>query len=130
VLISRKPDEGKELIDPIPYLLRGGPLLLQAVRDVLVYGHMGKKGVILEHQTDTPLPRRKFRDSPVAKVDLPPVRGKNSGDELQCCGFAAAGWTEQADELTLAGMNIGFEGKIGKAPFEPLCFQFHFITPQ
>ena len=79
------------------------PADLQAEGDVLAHGHPGKQRVFLEDHR----PRRLGLEHPLAEgEDLPRTRPREPGDGVQQRGLAAAGRSEQADELARGDVQI------------------------
>ena len=84
----------------------------QAVDDVFGHRHMRPQRVALEdHRHLALLGRQRARlrrHQPVADMDLAARRLEEAGDQPQRRGLAAAGWAEQADQLSM----IDFQGNI------------------
>ncbi|MCY1285229.1 hypothetical protein D9M70_341560 [compost metagenome] len=83
-------------------LVLGQALHLQAVGDVVAHVHGGEQRVRLEHQVQRPAVRRDRRDVPAIQVDAARGRRLESGEHSQERALAAAGGTEQGEELVLA----------------------------
>ena len=71
----------------------------QAVGDVVEHRHVAEQGVGLEDETDPPLLHRQPRRVVVAEANPAAVGGLEAGDDAQQRGLAAAGRSEQRDEL-------------------------------
>ncbi len=80
-------------------LLLGQPLLLQAEGDIALDREMGKQRVALEHHVDRAPIGRHCRDVCPIEQDAPLARGLEAGQHAQQGGLAAAGGTEQREEL-------------------------------
>ena len=80
------------------------PLAMQAAKDVLPHGHVGKQRVILEEVAHVPLLRREvdllFRveEHDAVELDMPAVGLFDAGDALERVALAAARGAEQAGD--------------------------------
>jgi hypothetical protein len=63
--------------------------------DILV----GKEGLVLEHQAKVALVHRHVTDVVAFKQHLPAIGGLQPGNDAQQCGLAAAGRTQQAEDV-------------------------------
>ena len=79
--------------------LRLAAQILQREEDVLAHGQMRIEGIILENQTDAALFGRQCGHIVFAEEDLARCRRFKPADEIERGALAAAGGTEQADEL-------------------------------
>ena len=62
---------------------------------------MRVKGIILEDQADSPVFRRQIGNVVFAEKDFPARRFHQPADQVERCAFAAAGWAEQPDQLSV-----------------------------
>ena len=67
---------------------------------------MGIQGIILEHQSHTPLLRRHIRHILIAKEDTALGGRQQARDQVQRRTLAAAGGAQQADELAVGDFKI------------------------
>ena len=74
---------------------------LEAVGHVLLDGQVRKDRVILEHHADVALVRGHIVDAVFAKVEIAALDGVKAGDHAQQRGLAAAGRSQQGEELAL-----------------------------
>ena len=94
------------LMDPPVDLILGDLLLEQAEGDVLVDGHMGVQGVVLEDHGDVTVLGGHIVDHPVADVQLAAADVLQAGDHPQSGGFAAARGAHQDDELLVLDLQV------------------------
>ena len=66
-----------------PDLLFFDFLIHQGKRNVLLHGHVGIEGVVLENEADPPLFRRQQRNIPVSEKDPAGRRALKAGDQIQ-----------------------------------------------
>ena len=84
------------------------PQVFQREHDVLPYRQVGVQRVVLEHQPHAAILRRQMGHIVLTKEDLACSRLQQAADKVQCCALAAAGGTQQADELSVGDL----KGKI------------------
>ena len=85
-------------------LVLGQLFQLQGERHVLVHGHVGIEGVVLEHHGDVPILRLHVVHQLVADPQLAGGDVLQTGDHPQGGGLAAAGGTHQHDELPVGDL--------------------------
>ncbi|MNT53635.1 hypothetical protein D3C72_1907270 [compost metagenome] len=87
---------------------------LQRIGDVVGEVHVRVERIVLEDHGDLPVLRVQIGHVLAADQHLAGGRRFEPGDHAQACGLAAAGWTEQADELAVgdreADVGQGVEG--------------------
>ncbi len=81
-------------------------LTAEAEGDVLVDRQVGKESVVLEDRVDVPLVRREPGDVAALELDLTRGRLLEPADHPEGRGLAAAGRTEEAEELALADLEV------------------------
>ena len=81
------------------FLVRFDLAYVESVLYILVHGHMGPEGVVLEHHRGVALVRRGSGDSFVSEVDFAFVRVVESGDSAEERRFAAAGRSEEEEQF-------------------------------
>src|SRR5664279_6500906 len=79
---------------------------LQGVGDVVGDRHVRIKGVVLEDHRHVPGGGRQAGHVAAADADLAGVRRLQARDRAQQGGLAAAGWTEQGEELPVLGLPV------------------------
>ena len=94
------------LVDPLVDLVLGDLLLDEAEGDVLVDGHMGVEGVVLEDHGDVPVLGGHVVDHPVADEELAVADVLQAGDHPQGGGLAAAGGAYQDDKLLVLDLQV------------------------
>lgn len=95
--------------NPLVNLVPGHPLSPKRKGDVLANGQVRIKGVKLKHHRDIPLARRQTRDISIVKEHLSGGGRLQAGNNAERCRLAAAGRTQQRDELPiLNGQVKGF----------------------
>ena len=106
-------------MDPAVDLVLGNLLEGQAEGDVLVNGHMGIQGVVLEDHGDVPVLGSHVVDHPVADVQLAAGDVLQARDHPQSGGLAAAGGAHQDDELLVLNFQIqvGDDGNVAGIGF-------------
>ena len=77
----------------------GGVAELQREGHVVIDGHVGIQGVVLEHHGDVPILGGHVVDQPVADVQLAAGDLLQTGNHPQCGGLAAAGGADQDDKF-------------------------------
>ncbi len=70
-------------------------------RDVVLHGQVRIKGIVLEYEADAAVLRRYVGDVVLPEIDASLGRRLETADEVKRCGFAAAGRTEQSDQLAV-----------------------------
>ena len=106
---------------------------LQPAEDVLLHGHIGEKGVILEQQTHPALLRRQVdmlftvKQHPAVQYDAAFVRFHDARDAAQGHAFAAAGCPQQSGGRAACG-KPGLKGEAVQL-FLNAYFQTHFRPP-
>ena len=106
---------------------------LQAAEDILLHGHVGEQGVVLEQQPYAPLLRRQVdvlctvKQHPPVQHDASAVRLYDACNASQCHAFAAAGSTQQSGG-GVAGGKGGAEGEAVQLFFNA-DFKAHFRPP-
>ncbi len=93
-------------MDPAVDLVLGNLLEGQAEGDVLVNGHVGIQGVVLEDHGDVPVLGGHVVDHPVADVQLAAGDVLQSGDHPQGGGLAAAGGAHQDNEFLILDFQV------------------------
>jgi hypothetical protein len=78
--------------------------IAQAEREILAHGHVWVEGVLLENHGHVARPGRQRVDAPAFQVDLAGVNRLEAGNHAQQRRFAAAGGTQEYNEL--AGMDF------------------------
>src|ERR1700761_261672 len=97
----RKPAQVEEMLHGFALLAFTDAPHAQAEGDVVAHPHPGKYRVLLEdHRCQWTV------FAPTADDDLALARGFEPGQRSQQRGLAAAGWTQQADELAVAIVEI------------------------
>ena len=101
-----------QLVDLILRLLAQ----LEAERHVVIHGHMRIQRVVLEHHRDVAILRRDVVDEAVADVELALGDLLQAGDHAQGGGLAAAGRTNQNDELLVFDVEaeVGNSGDVAR----------------
>ena len=105
----------------------------QPAKDILLHGHVGKQGVVLEQQPHAPLLWRQVdvlrtvEQHPPVQHDAPAVRFYDASDAPQCHAFTAAGSAQQSGG-GVAGGKSGAEGKAVQLFFN-VDFKAHFLPP-
>ena len=87
------------LADQLVDLVLGLLAQLEAERHVVIHGHVRIQRVVLEHHRDVAVLRRDVVDQAVANVELALRDLLKAGDHAQRGGLAAAGRSDQNDEL-------------------------------
>ena len=106
---------------------------LQTAEDILLYGHIGEQGVVLEQQPHAPLLRRQVdvlctvEQHPPVQHDAPAVRLYNACNTPQCHAFTAAGSAQQGGG-GVAGGKSGAQGEAVQLFFN-VDFKAHFLPP-
>ena len=94
----------------LPDLLVDDPLgelpQLQAVGDVVIDGHVGIEGVVLEDHGDVPVLGGHVVHQTAADIDLPVSDGLQPRHHPQGGGFSAAGGPHQDDELLVGDLQV------------------------
>ena len=94
------------LVDALVDLVLGDVAQGQTEGDVLVNGHVGVQGVVLENHRDVAVFGRNLVDQAVADVELAAGDGLKTGDHAQGGGFAAAGGADKNDEFLVRDLKI------------------------
>ena len=90
----------QQLVDPRIDLFARPLADFQAERDVSRDGHVLERRVVLEHEADVALLRRKVRGLDSLDVDGPGVRGLQARDDAQQRGLAAARRPQERGQAT------------------------------
>jgi hypothetical protein len=94
-------EELGDLLHASPDLRLRRPPHLQAVPEVLAHAHVRVERVALEHHGDVSVPRREVGHVTSADRDLTGRDLLEPGDRPQECRLAAAGRTDERDELAI-----------------------------
>ena len=104
----------------------------QAEGDILIHGHIGPQGVVLEQEAHLALVGRNVdahitvENHLVADGDFSAGGGLQAGDHPQRGGFAAAGWAQQGDESVVFNGQVQVLDGIEFAPTLGNVLQFDF----
>ena len=104
----------------------------QAERDILIHGHIGPQGVVLEQEAHLALVGRHVdahitvENHLVADGDFSAGGGLQAGDHPQRGSFAAAGWAQQGDESVVFNGQVQVLDGIEFAPTLGNVLQFDF----
>ena len=99
--VALQPHEGERARDALGDLLGRDLARLEAVGDVAGHGEVGEDGVVLEHHADVAPVRRQRVDALLTDADLAGIELGEAGDHAQQRGLAAAGGTQQGEELAV-----------------------------
>ena len=91
----------EDLCHSVPDFILRAALPLQSVGDILLDRHVRKQGVGLEHQVDGSMVRRNRQKVTIINHHRSGVRVLESGKHPQQRRLAAAGRTQQGEELVL-----------------------------
>src|SRR5690606_13962387 len=94
----------RRLVHPPADLLLRQLLDLEAIGHVVEHAHVRIERVVLEHHRDVPVGRLQVVHHPRADRDLAGGHLLQAGDHPQQRGLAAAGWTDDHDELAVADL--------------------------
>ncbi len=102
----------------------------QSERDVVEHGHVLEQRIVLEYETDPPLPYRAPRHVLAAEQNLAVIGKFETGDGAQQRGFAGTGWPEQCDQFSRAHgeAEVDQRRKSGKTLVYVANFDIHFGT--
>ena len=106
VLEALEADHLQEVLGPHQRVDLAGPARDGAVGDVLLGGHVGEQRVALEHGVERPTVGRKLGDVAALVDDGSAVGHLQSGDQAQQRRLAAAGRSEQGEELASLDLQI------------------------
>ncbi len=106
VLHALKFDQFQQVPDPGPDRPGTVAALLQGETDVFLDRHVGEQGIVLKHHADATLLWRNACHVLVADVHIALCGLYEPGDETQRGCLAAAGRTEQRQELAFADVQI------------------------
>ena len=98
--------QGEHVLHPLPDLLLGQLLELQAEGHVFKHRHMGEQRVVLEENADVAAVGRDGGHIFAVHQDLPGGGLGEAGDHAQRGGLAAAAAAQQGDHLALGGLQV------------------------
>ena len=101
VLILVDVHQGEHFIGTLLHFILGDVAKPEAVLDVFTDGQVGEDGVALEHHADVALVGGHVVDDLVAEGDGAALDGVEARDHAKQRGFAAAGGSEQSEELAV-----------------------------
>src|ERR1700733_3081916 len=78
----------------------------QAERDILKYGHVAEKGVVLKDETDVPVACRLIGDILAVELHGAAIGEFESSDDAEQRGLARSRWAEQRHELAVGNFQI------------------------
>src|SRR5262245_19498981 len=97
--ITPQPDQSQRIADAGCDLVARNFASLKSVGDVASDCEIGENRIVLKHHADVAAMRRQGVDALSADADLAGVELGKPGDHAQESGLAAAGWTQQGEEL-------------------------------
>ena len=90
-----------DILQPLTALCLGYTVHFQGEQNVVLNGHVGVQGVVLEYHADIPVFRRHIGHRLAVKKNLPLGRLFQTCHHRQCGTLAATGGAQQADHLTV-----------------------------
>ena len=98
----------QHLGDPLPDLILGNLFDGEAVGDVVEYGHVWEKRIVLEYGVHVPLVGLLVLDP--FSLDFDDARGGvlESGDHPQCGGLTAAGGPQKREKFAFVDLHVHF----------------------